>query len=51
MSDEKYIANEYLFWGPTPLIIGLPKRSLLMLLCLNGIVKNKYVSLKYNQKW
>jgi len=28
MSDDKYIANEYLFWGPTPVIIGLPKRSL-----------------------
>ena len=30
MSDDKYIANEYLFWGPTPVIIGLPKRSLFL---------------------
>ena len=30
MCDEKYIVNEYLFWGPTPSIIGLPKRSLFL---------------------
>ena len=29
MNDDKYIANEYLFWGPTPVINGLSKRSLL----------------------
>ena len=41
MSDDKYIANEYLFWGPTPVIIGLPKRSLFFAFVLLA-AENKY---------
>ena len=41
MCDEKYIVNDYLFWGPTPIIIGLQKRSLYVIIGNDDTNQNK----------